>query len=221
MTTLLSPAVPPPHARPAVAQPAPGGPSVPPVPSDVTLYALSVEQYHEMIRHGILRSGDQVELLEGLLVQKMTKNPPHVLSAKLTADALRGRVPAGYHVAMENPFTTTASEPEPDVAVVRGSPRDYSDRHPTPVEMALIVEVADSSVGRDRGIKRRLYARAGVPVYWIVVLPERVIEVYADPSGPTDEPTYASPRRFAVGEMISVVIDGREVGAVPVADLLP
>ena len=217
MTMLMSPPAPaaPPSLPRATGVP---GSSVPP---DVTLYQVSVEQYQQMIGHGILTESDPVELLEGLLVRKMTKNPPHVLAGKLAAIALGRVIPSAFHVATQDPFTTTTSAPEPDLCVVRGSPRDYPDRHPSPTDLALIVEVADSSVASDRGIKRRVYARAGVPVYWIVVLPERAVEVYTDPSGPTAEPAYATVRRFADGEAVPVVIDGREIGTVAVTDLLP
>ncbi len=85
----------------------------------------------------------------------------------------------------------------------------------------MAVEVASSSVARDRGFKRLLYARAGLPIYWIVVLPERVVEVYADPTVGPDVTDYGPPRRFAAGDSVPVVIDGREVGTVAVADLLP
>ncbi len=217
-----------PPARPPLATVAESAP-VPPagipaasVPPDVTLYPLSVEQFDGMVRQGILTEDEPVELLDGLLVLKMTKNPPHVLSGKLTAIELGRLCPATCHVATQGAFTTAASRPEPDVAIVRGSPRDYADRFPTPADMALVVEVADSSVARDRGIKRRVYARAGVPVYWIVVLPERAVEVYTGPSGPTaDEPAYAAVRRFADGDRVPVVVDGVAVGTVAVADLLP
>ena len=173
------------------------------------------------VEHGILTDEDPVELLEGLLVLKMTKHPPHVVSGKLTAITLGRLIPTPCHVATQDAFTATTSAPEPDVSVVRGSPRDYSSRHPLPQDLALVVEVADSSVGRDRGMKRRVYARAGVPAYWIVVLPERAVEVYTDPSGPADAPAYATVRRFADGDAVPVVIDGRDVGTVAVADLLP
>ena len=191
------------------------------VPAEVTLYQVSVEQYNEMVRLGILTGDDQVELLDGLLVQKVTKNPPHVMSGTLAAIALGRLCHNTCHVATQDPFTPATSRPEPDVSIVRGSPRDHPDRHPLPEDMTLVVEVAGSSVGRDRGIKRRIYARAGVPAYWIVVLPERAVDVYTDPSGPTDAPAYATVRRFAAGAAIPVVIDGLEVGTVAVDDLLP
>jgi Uma2 family endonuclease len=195
-----------------------------PLPEDapgVTLYRLSVDQYTEMVRSGIIGPDDRVELLEGLLVEKMTKNPPHVMSGKLTGIALGRVIPPTVHLSIQDPFAAVGSVPEPDVAVVRGSPRDYPSGHPSAADMALVVEVADSSVAIDRGIKRRVYARAGVPVYWILVLPERIVEVYTDPSGPTAEPAYGTVRRFADGESVPVIIDGREVGTVAVADLLP
>ena len=125
-------------------------------------------------------------------------------------------VPAGWVVRGPHPVTTPDSEPEPDVAVVRGTHRDYFQRHPTPADSALVVEVANTSLRYDRGIKRRIYARARVPAYWIVVLAERCVEAYTDPSGPAAEPGYAVARRYADGERVPVVIDGREVGTVPI-----
>jgi len=218
--TVLSPPSIEPSSR-LVPTPRPGIPAVA-VPAEVTLYAISGEQYDDMVRHGILTEDDAVELLDGLLVQKMTKNPPHVMSGKLTAIALGRLCPDTHHLATQDPFATPASRPEPDVSIVRGSPRDYPDRHPLPSDLALVVEIADTSVARDRGIKRRIYARAGVPVYWIVVLAERAVEVYTDPSsGPAADPGYAGLRRYPDGDRIPVVIDGREVGTVAVADLLP
>ena len=99
---------------------------------DVPIYRLSVEQYHAMARAGILDEGARVELLEGWLVPKMTQNPPHVLVSGLIHDALAGLVPVGWHVRSGNPVTTTDSEPEPDLAVIRGSRRDYGGDTPVP-----------------------------------------------------------------------------------------
>ncbi len=188
---------------------------------DVAIFRLTVDQYHDMLRNGTLTDGDPVELLEGWLVQKMSEDLSHAVTVELTSDVLRAVTPHGWHVRGPHPVTTTDSEPEPDVAIIRGKPRDYGDRHPGPTDSALVVEVANSSVGRDRGIKRRLYARAGMPAYWIVLVRDRGVEVYTDPTGPAGEPAYATVRRFADGELVPVVIDGREVGTVAVADLLP
>jgi Uma2 family endonuclease len=188
---------------------------------DVPIYRLTVEQYHAMARAGILDEDAPVELLEGWLVQKMTQNPPHVLASGLIHDALLGLIPAGWHVRTQNPVTTADSEPEPDHAVIRGSRRDYPDRHPGPQHAALVVEVADTSLRQDQGAKKRLYAHAGIPVYWIVNLVDRRIEAYTDPSGPAAEPDYRGRHDYGPSDTIPVLLDGIEVGSLAVSELLP
>lgn len=201
---------------------APTLPAAPPpaVPDDF-IYRLSVEQYHEMIRAGILQSGDPVELLEGVLVQKMPSNPPHRIAALLIREALGRIVPAGWYVDSQAPITTSDSEPEPDAVVVRGNTRQYHDRHPGPADLALVVEVSQASLTRDRGRKKRIYARSGVPVYWIVSLPDRRVEVYTGPSGPAETPDYGGRQEFGPSESVPVFLDGTEVGRLTVSDLLP
>ena len=189
-------------------------------PNDL-IWRLSVEQYHEMIRGGILTSDDPVELLEGWLIYKMPKNPRHSVTTQLSRRALEAVVPAGWYVNTQEPITLGDSEPEPDVMVVRGETQHYLDHHPSPRELALVVEVAETSLERDRGVKKRLYARAGIAVYWIVNLRERVIEVYSDPSGSADEPDYRPHRDYGLGDSVPVVIEGRELGRVVVRELLP
>jgi Uma2 family endonuclease len=189
---------------------------------DVPIYRLSIAQYHAMAEAGILTEDDPVELLEGWLVRKMTKHRPHTLATLLVRQALERLLTAGgWYVDSQEPITTEDSEPEPDVVVVRGSARDYLDRQPGPRDVPLIIEVADTSLETDRGAKQRLYARAGIAVYWIINLKERQIEVYTDPSGPTAEPGYASHRDYSAEETLPVVLDGVTVGALDVAALLP
>ncbi len=190
------------------------------VPTDPIL-RLSVGQYHEMIRSGILTKDDRVELLEGWLVPKMSKNPPHCVATELAAAALRSVVPTGWYVRTQEPVTTDTSEPEPDVSVVHGQPRDYIDRHPGPEQLAMVLEIADSSLSRDRGIKRRIYARAGVSVYWIVDVTAGRVEICTRPSGPAEQPEYASIEPFGQDELLPVLIGGEEVGGIAVRDTLP
>lgn len=190
------------------------------VPNDY-IWRLSVEQYHEMIRAGILTDDDPVELLEGWLVVKMPKNPPHRLATQLTRAALERLLPAGWFVDAQEPITTETSEPEPDVMLVRGDPRQYGDRHPGAQDLALVVEVAETSLTRDRGMKKRLYARTKIPVYWIVNLVDGWIEVYTDPTGPAAEPDYRQHRDYGPADELPVVIEGKEVGRLAVRDLLP
>jgi Uma2 family endonuclease len=201
--------------------PAPATVEMPATVPTEPIFRLSVEQYHDMIRAGILTEDDPVELLEGWLVTKMAKNPPHCLATELTREALGRLVPPGWFVNGQNPITTDTSEPEPDVAVVRGDRRQYQDRHPSPQDLALVTEVADTSLQRDRGSKKRIYARAGVPVYWIVNLTENQVEVYTAPSGPAERPDYGQRHNYGPSDEVPVVIDGREVGRIPVHDLLP
>ncbi|MDX1976086.1 MAG: Uma2 family endonuclease [Pseudanabaenaceae cyanobacterium bins.68] len=147
-----------------------------------SIWRLSVAQYHSMLEHGIFAQDAQVELLEGLLVAKMPKNPPHRLSTGLLQDVLLSNLPSNYHLNLQEPLTLADSEPEPDLAVVVGSRLDYRDRHPQGQEVALVVEVADSSLERDRTLKQGIYAKPGIPNYWILNLSDRTLEVYTDPS---------------------------------------
>lgn len=192
-------------------------PSVPPEP----VVPLSVDQYHEMIRAGILLDGDPVELLEGWLVRKMSKNPVHTASTTKTRRQLEKIVPNGWSVDTQEPVTTHDSEPEPDISVIRGFREDYTDRHPGADEVGLLVEVAETSLERDRGWKKRVYAKARIGVYWIVNLVDLQVEVFTQPSGPTEDPDYLEQRSFLPGDQIPVVLDGREVGRVEVGQLLP
>lgn len=196
--------------------PPPSGPPAPP------LYRISVEQYHQMIERGILKSGAPVELIEGLLVTKMTINPPHDYATQTLRDILFGMAPSGWFVNSQGPLTTEESEPEPDVAIVRGRRRDYAaaGRHAGPADMGLVVEVSDASLAFDRSTKRRVYARNRVPRYWIVNLVDRRVEVYTDPSGPGDDPAYRQQQDHGPGDEVPVLLDGQEVGRVRVSDLL-
>jgi len=188
---------------------------------DDLIWRLSVGQYHEMIRTGILTADDPVELLAGWLVYKMPKNPPHRIATRLAQQTLEAVVPAGWYVDAQEPITLNDSEPEPDVMIVRGETRDYRDRHPGPEDVALIVEVADSTLERDRGVKRMIYARAGIPVYWIINVLDRVLEVYYHPSGMTEDADYGRRRDYGLSDSVPVMVDGLEVGHVAVRDLFP
>ncbi len=185
------------------------------------VWRFSLAQYHEMIRLGILTEDDPVELLEGWIIQKMPKNPPHRAATKLTRNALEEIVPEGWYVDAQEPITLEDSEPEPDVVVVRGNTRDYLDRHPGSQDLALIVEIADSTLERDRTSKKRLYARAGIPVYWIVNLPEQKLEVYTEPINLAAVPTYQQRQDYNLSDEVAVVIEGQEVGRLTVRELLP
>ncbi|MDR3635418.1 MAG: Uma2 family endonuclease [Isosphaeraceae bacterium] len=185
------------------------------------IWRLSVGQYHEMIRAGILTEDDPVELLEGWLVTKMPKKLAHRLSTQLTRQSIERLLPSGWYVDAQEPITTDDSEPEPDVTVVRGNRRDYADRHPGPRDVALLVEVADASLARDLRLKKALYARAGFPTYWVVNLLEGRLEVFTDPTGPADASDYRRWEVYGPDDAVPLLVDGREMGRIPVRELLP
>jgi len=194
--------------------------SVAAIPNDLIL-RLSIEQYHAIIQAGILTDDDSVELLEGWLVFKMPKNPPHRVTTRLVRTALENILPAGWYVDSQEPITLSNSEPEPDIVVVRGDTRQYLDRHPGAEDIALIIEVSDTTLQRDRTVKKRIYARAGISIYWIVNLVEEQVEVYSQPLVEVEQPDYSQRLDFGRSAVIPIIIEGREIGAIAVDALLP
>ena len=170
-----------------------------------------------MAERGILQSGDPVELLEGIIVQKPLKNPPHRFSNRAASQALEKVIPRGWYVDFQAPITLSRSEPEPDVVIVRGTSRKFLKRHPGPAEVGLVVEVSDKSLERDRVLKKRIYAEAGLPWYWLLNLKSRVLEVYSEPKGSD----YTLHESFRPRQTVNVVLDGKIAGAVRVSELLP
>src|SRR5262245_20032619 len=140
-------------------------------------------EYGRLIDQGLLDENDPVELLDGLLIVKEPQHSRHRTAVLLAARALERAFGEGWFVQVQSPIALDdRSEPEPDVAVVRGSPRDYIDAHPA--RPALVVEVADSGLRRARGRKAAAYARADIADYWIVDLVEGVLEVHREPARP-------------------------------------
>ena len=182
---------------------------------------LGVDMYEEMIRSGIITKDARIELLDGWLVPKMTKNPPHILSAELVRDALHESVPAGWCVFSEQPIRVGTSMPEPDATVVRGQRRQYADRRIQAEDVGLVVEVADASLSRDQVFKKAIYAQAGIPVYWLVNLLEQRVEEYTNPTGSAENADYGQRRDYALADEIPLVLDGRRLASIPVRDLLP
>ena len=196
------------------------------VPTGPALYRLSVSQFDRMVATGILTENDRVELLEGVLVAKMSKNPPHRVATRKTVLALERVISADWHAAKEEALQiSTSGKPEPDAAVVRAELEFDATRDATATDCSLVVEVADTTLDYDRTNKLQSYAAAGIAVYWIVNLVDRQIEVYSDPTGPAlNEPDVAGYRRrdvFAPDDSVPVVIAGHEVGTISAADLLP
>jgi Uma2 family endonuclease len=193
-------------------------------PSFLSMAAIrkfSVAEYQRLIDVGVLTDEDRVELLENYLVLKMPANPPHDSTVMRLNRRLVRMAPDGYMVRCQHGSDLPDSRPEPDIAVARGDEHTFDTHHPQPDEIALVIEVADSSLLRDRADKCRIYARVSIPQYWVVNLVDRQVEVYTDPTGPVSAPVYRRRQDYTPGMSVPVELDGRAVGAVSVDELLP
>lgn len=141
---------------------------------------VEVAQYHQFPEFNA--HGRRTELIHGVVIEKMPKSPLHASIAKLLYDGLHASVPAGFSVRQDQPLTLRDSEPEPDIAIVRGSVQDYRISHPATA--VLVIEIAISSASLDRE-KAALYAEAGVEEYWIVLPVERRVEIHRRPESGT------------------------------------
>jgi Uma2 family endonuclease len=178
-------------------------------------------EYDRLIEKGVFGPKDRIELLGGLLVVREPQGSPHAMGIRMAEEALRRVFASGWDVRGQLPVALDDdSEPEPDISVVPGSFRDYRQAHPA--RAVLIVEVAESSLRLDRGEKGSLYARAGVPDYWIVNLVDHVLEVYRDPAADGGAPygwRYASVVTLRAGD--AVIPLAALHSPVPVVDLVP
>ena len=176
--------------------------------------------YYQMADAGLF-DGRRVEMIRGDIVEMSPQQSRHAVSVSLAEDVMRTLFGPGSYVRCQLPLALSEdSEPEPDVAVVTGDPRDYSDAHPSTA--MLVVEVADASLAYDRTQKASLYAAASIPEYWIVNLVDQQVEVHRNPE-PAPEADglfhYAEVRTARPAESLSPI--AAPEGSLPVADLLP
>jgi Uma2 family endonuclease len=186
-------------------------------------HRITVEEYHGMLDLGLFGPEPRVELLEGVIVNKMSKNPPHNLACDLIQHLLTRLLVAGYFHSMATSMAIEDrdGEPEPDVMILRGLIRDYAGRRRTPADAALLTEVSDTSYDYDRYAKWVTYAAARVPVYWIVDLNRRQLEVHTEPTGEGAAAVYARTQIFGPDDEVPLILDGREVGRFLVKEILP
>ncbi|MFH5806202.1 Uma2 family endonuclease [Alienimonas sp. DA493] len=213
-----APAAPAPRERPVGVSPAELLAPPPPRPARVT-----VEMYHAMIEAGVFDGieGRRIELLDEELVEMAAAYPPHAVSVDISADALKALFGPSWGVRIEKPVALPRSEPEPDLSVANRALKFWSSRHPGPSDLLMVVEISDSTLELDRTRKARIYAAAGISPYWIVNLPERVLEVRTDPHIPAEGPaSYRTLRTYREDETVEFALDGRPF-TLPVAELLP
>jgi Uma2 family endonuclease len=172
------------------------------------------EEYERGAEAGCFGLGQRVELIEGVVYDMSPQSTFHASSVTGVAEALRSAFSTGCFLRIQMPLALEAdSAPEPDVAVIAGNRRDYRTTHPATA--VLVVEVADASLAYDRRRKAPLYARAGIPEYWIVDISRGTLEVYREP---TPE-SYGSQIVLSAGEAVSPL--ARPEVSIAVADLLP
>jgi Uma2 family endonuclease len=137
------------------------------------------EEYHRLAQSGILREEERTELIEGDILLIPPASPAHAAQTTVLHGRVHRLFGKDYHVRVQCPLALGESEPVPDIAVVKGKLTDYLHAHPT--HAVLVIEVAHSSLQYDRTVKTSLYAKAGIPEYWIVDLEHRQLEVYREP----------------------------------------
>jgi Uma2 family endonuclease len=177
-------------------------------------------EYDRLVDLGMF-AGERLELLDGLLVVREPQGSPHAAIVAHVGQLLASAFGSGWHARLHAPLALDdSSEPEPDVAIVAGRPRDYVGAHPAMA--ALIVEVADSSLRLDRRLKADLYARAGLADYWIVNLGEGTVEVHRHPQRAADAARGWVYRSVEILRPPTTVTPLAVPAAlIPVADLLP
>jgi len=186
-----------------------------------TVYRLDVPKFEAMIDAGVF-GDDRVELLGGMLIA-MTTNPPHDFTVIRSATELRRLFAAAAWTVREEKSLRLGRwwRPQPDLAVVRGPDTAYAARSPTVADVALLIEVADTTYAKDRGAKWRRYAAAGIPAYWIADLGKRRVEVFTGPTGRGKSARYQDVVAYGEEAEIPVAIDGREFGRIAVRPLFP
>lgn len=178
------------------------------------LHRWTRHQYEHMVSSGIFHPEERVELVDGDIVDRSPQSSYHSVAVRLIEDALRAVFGSGFDVRAQLPLALDeTSEPEPDIAVVTGSPRDYRNAHPKTA--VLIVEVADTTLAYDRGRKKALYARNRIPEYWVVNLKEDCLEAYRA----AEQEDYQSQLRLHRGDVIRPVYCPTR--SIQIVDILP
>jgi len=174
-----------------------------------------------MLDAGVFDGGPKCELIHGVILEKFVPKPPHSKSTRRLLYHLGPLFPRpDWIIGIQDSITLSDSEPEPDFFAATGPEEKYDDRHPGPDDLALVVEVSDTTIGFDRKTKLALYAGSGITQYWIIDVNDRRIEVYTQPRGGKN-PSYRKKAEYRVDEAVPVVAGGKKLGTIPVDELLP
>ena len=184
-------------------------------------YHMTVDVYDRLVDSGVFGDTSPIYLWKGQLVEPMTKGEPHEFALGELNQTLVRLTGDRWHVRPSSPVRVLDdSKPEPDLVVLRGPNKDYRKRKPSLRDVAMLVEISDSSLAHDSGDKREVYAIASIPLYWIVNIPNRRIDVYTRPTGPVEQPRFESCQSYGPDDEVPLVLDGSEVGRIAIKDVL-
>ena len=193
-------------------------PAVRPATLAPEYHRFSVTDYERMVETGILDADAPVELLEGLVVTKMPRNPAHDGTIQVVNKRLGCKLPTGWDTRVQSAIRLPdESMPEPDLTVVRGDETSYLAKHPGPDEIGIVVEIANTSLRLDSETKAKMYALAGIPCYWVIDLTNRIVVVRSRPISATG---FSETRTYGFGEEVPISLDGKPVGTIAVSDLI-
>jgi Uma2 family endonuclease len=155
------------------------------IQSPTNLKYWTVQEYHRMSDLGILDPSQRTELIAGQIVLMTAKGTPHVLTLRLLATALENALGdrSAVFISTQDPIRLdNFSEPEPDLAIVKGRILDYTQAHPGAEDIYLVIEVADSTLKQDCEVKDKLYARSSIAEYWVIDIKNRQVRIFRDPT---------------------------------------
>lgn len=147
----------------------------------VTTYKWSISQWHDLVDTGVL-AGKPVELLNGEIAEMSPEGEQHTFTNDDVAEMLREKFKGFAKIRESHPVTLDNSEPEPDIAIVRLPKTIYKEHHPYPEDIYLLIEVSRSTLKLDLQTKSKIYARNGIPEYWIIDLVNKKLIVHTQPS---------------------------------------
>ncbi len=143
----------------------------------------TVQDYYRMSDLGILDSNERTELIAGQIVIMTAKGTAHVITLQLLANNIQAQLGTTALIRTQDPIRLdNFSEPEPDLAIVKGTILDYTQQHPVPDDIYLVIEVADSTLKQDCQVKDKLYARSSIAEYWVVDINNRQVHIFRDPT---------------------------------------
>jgi Uma2 family endonuclease len=187
----------------------------------------TIAEFDALVRDGHIREGSSTYLWDGEIIEPMAEKPPHLNAVTWLNRLLSARIPDGaWTIYLNAPLELKEGyKPQPDLLILWGPLDDYAARAPVPADVALLIEVADSSYPKDSGPFLRTYAASGIPVYWIVNILERRIEVYTDPVSVAGQtPGYALRASYGLDERVPLFTRHQgvttEFGDIGVRDIL-